>query len=430
MVWQDFMFACAAYPEGEDFLKEVMEEVEQNINRLQYHPAIAIWCGNNENEWIWYRDGCGKIYKMPGYSIFHKHIPELLKQLDPVRPYWPTTPFGNEDDPNDPASGNRHVWDIWSQWVDYTEISKDKSHFVTEFGFQSPANYSTLSDVIPKSEMNPHSRQFEFHNKQHEGAERLIRFLAGHLPIQTRIKDYIYLTQLNQGLALKCCLEHWRLRWPETNGNIIWQLNDCWPVTSWSLIDSKGLPKLAYYFVKRAFSPQLIAFQYEKEQINLVISNQSAEIFSGYAELYQISSENGRILNSKTISVEVKSQAIKNIMQMAGTALIEDGKQILVARLLNVSRKQLHINYFHGSRWKFVKLNKSEINLDYANNRIELTSPSCAFFVTLQHPNLIFADNGIILIPGEKFTMSVIGGTLSAEQIKNIKVNTLNHYLA
>ncbi len=168
---------------------------------------------------------------MPGYSIYHKLIPGLLKKMDPHRPYWPSTPFGREPDPNSPASGNRHQWDIWSGWKDYTTVKSDQSLFVSEFGFQGPANRQVLESVIPESERHPQSAGFEFHNKQVEGNERIFRFLAAHLPVVNRWADYLYLTQLNQGLALKTCLEHWRIRYPQTAGTIIWQLNDCWPVT-------------------------------------------------------------------------------------------------------------------------------------------------------------------------------------------------------
>ena len=281
MVWQDFMFACAAYPQDDKFVDEVKAEITQNVARLRIHPCLALWCGNNENEWIWYRDNCGKINKMPGFSLFHKIIPDLLKKIDPGRPYWPTTPFSYEDDPNDVRSGNRHAWDIWGRWVDYTDVVHDHSHFVTEFGFQGPANYHTMNKVIPDKEMQPHSALFEFHNKQEEGAERLTKFLAAHLPLRTDIKSYVYLTQINQGLALKTCLDYWRQNWPETNGSIIWQLNDCWPVSSWSLIDSDNKPKPAYYFVKRSFAPVSLIFCTSHKGISLKISKHQIQQIEG-----------------------------------------------------------------------------------------------------------------------------------------------------
>ena len=172
---------------------------------------------------------------MPGYKIFHELIPgNVVNEIDPSRAYWQSSPFGNDEDPDSENSGNRHQWELWSWWKDYNHVKNDRSLFVTEFGFQSPANQNTIEEVIPENERNIQSYSFEFHNKQIEGNERLIKFLSSHLPIKTEWKDFIYLTQLNQALALKQCLEHWRYSQPHTNGSIIWQLNDTWPVTSWS----------------------------------------------------------------------------------------------------------------------------------------------------------------------------------------------------
>jgi len=221
LVWQDFMFACSTYPEHKFFLNNVKGEIEQNIHRLQHHPSIALWCGNNENEWIWYQENNRNIKDMLGYKIFHHLIPNIVEKLDPERPYWPSSPFGMEEDPNDPKSGNRHNWDIWSNWADYTEVIKDKSLFVTEFGFQAPANPSTMQNVLPEYVDSAQNEFFEFHNKQIEGPERLHKFLSGNLPVKNDLANFIYLTQLNQAFALKTCLEHWRISNQATKGSII-----------------------------------------------------------------------------------------------------------------------------------------------------------------------------------------------------------------
>ncbi|HFE63726.1 MAG TPA: glycoside hydrolase family 2 protein, partial [Caldithrix sp.] len=279
LVWQDFMFACGVYPHHREFLANIEEEFRQNINRLQHHPCIALWCGNNENEWGWVADQKKPVEQMPDFSIYHRQLPKIVSRHDPHRPYWPSSPFGSDAHPNDPRSGNRHQWEIWSMWQDYTSVKSDRSLFITEFGFQGPANRETLESALPEHSWHPQSELFEFHNKQVEGNERLFRFLAGHLPVQTIWADFLYLAQLNQGLALKTCLEHWRSRWPETSGSIIWQLNDCWPVTSWSLIDSALQPKLAYYFVKSAFLPQTVYFRELTDRLEVVVFNRSNTAF-------------------------------------------------------------------------------------------------------------------------------------------------------
>jgi len=433
LVWQDFMFACAAYPEHSDFVTNVTKEVKQNVLRLQHHPSVAIWCGNNENEWIWYRDGCGKIKDMPGYSLFHVLIPQMLLDLDPKRPYWPTTPFGKEDDPNSAESGNRHVWDIWSRWIDYSEVRSDNSLFVSEFGFQAPARIETLRKVISKSEMKPHSRIFEFHNKQDEGPERLTRFLAGHFPITTQIDDYIYLTQLNQGLALKTCLEHWRLNWPGTGGSIIWQLNDCWPVSSWSLIDSNLLPKIAWYFVKRAFDPVLLCFKCEKTKIVTFLSNLSNKHLRATVVLSVVNTAKGSVTQMFNYPVKSNGQTLTRIAEIEKTPDLVKGKSLIIASLIDNEKGLVQRNYYVDTRWKYLKMSDPAVQIIQLNDKtgktFRLHAKSLALFVYLEHEKLQFADNGLILLPNEQYDIVLQKGRLSEKTVKNIKIKSLNNFL-
>ncbi|MCK5076272.1 MAG: hypothetical protein KAR38_07840, partial [Calditrichia bacterium] len=432
-VWQDFMFACAAYPEDREFLNEVEEEVKENVLRLQRHPSLAIWCGNNENEWNWVKDKCGNLNMMPGFTIFHKLIPGLLKELDPLRPYWPSSPFGMDSDPNDYASGNTHQWDIWSKWIDYTEVVNDKSLFVSEFGFQGPANYHTFQKCIPEKEFKPQSRVFEFHNKQEDGPERIYRFLSAHLPIPKDIKSYIYLAQLNQALALKTCLEHWRMRWPETGGSIVWQLNDCWPVTSWALIDSEVNPKLAYYDVKRTFANPLINFQETEDHLDILLKNFSNNQLSGYLNLVEITLPEGNIKEIEQIKIDDISKGIETNKVISISKLDLNNKAVLVASLNDSKGGLINRTYFTPGPWKYLhlpQLNKiPEIEWDDVNNKIIITTTTPCFFIKLRHPDLFFSDNGFILLPGEKKSISILKGLIKDVNKEELEICCLNQYL-
>ena len=429
LVWQDFMFACSAYPEYPEFIDNVKEEVKENIKRLQYHSSLAIWCGNNENEWIWYRQNMGTYKKMPGYEIYHQLIPEIVTELDPERAYWPTSPFGNNDDPNNSDSGNQHSWNIWSSWVDYDEVINDNSLFVAEFGFQAPANRKTLEDVLPIEQRQVQSELFEFHNKQIEGNERLFRFLSGHLPVQTEWKDFIYLTQLNQAFALKRCLEHWRFNYPETNGSIIWQLNDCWPVTSWSLIDSELLPKISYYFVRNVYSPVTIKFEKENNSLKVLISNQSQIKFYGYIQVDTIEINSGEILNNEIEKIVIDCDIIKTY----GKNLTLDSRYIIVATLLNEDKTIANRNYFLEKKWKFLVLQETTISLksstDESGNSITISVNKPAFFIDLYHPQLNFSERGFIILPDEEQKVKVIGDDFNKSDIDKIEIFSLNKYL-
>jgi beta-mannosidase len=429
LVWQDFMFACAAYPESEIFLNNVAIEVAQNALRLQYHASIAIWCGNNENEWIWFQKSNSSYKEMPGYRIFHDLIPGILKTLDPNRAYWPSTPFGSDDDPNSELSGNRHQWDLWSRWVDYNAVKSDKSLFVTEFGFQSPANYETMLSVMPEDQRYSQSRIFEFHNKQVEGPERLIKFLSSHLPIKMELKDFIYLTQLNQGLALKQCVEHWQSRFPDTNGSIIWQLNDCWPVSSWSLIDSELLPKLSYYFVKRSFRNQFCCFSEKEDEISASIINNGNEQLKGNLSIDIINIKSSKIMLNKNKKIAVDKLSKQIIFNIPKSNELKDGEELVVITLEDNHNNIIHRNLYVGIELKYIKLPAPKLKLKEGREYIIISSDKLALYVTLQSVGKIFEDNGIIIMPGEKVTLKYTAKEKKKKASDPVSVISLNEYL-
>ena len=427
MVWQDFMFACATYPEDEHFIANVKNEISQNVNRLKYHPSISIWCGNNETEWIWHQDNCGPLSEMPGFELFHTLIPDWLKTLDPTRPYWPSSPFGDENDPNSEQSGNRHLWDIWSNWVDYSQVVNDKSLFVSEFGFQAPAMYETFKTVLSEKALKPQSALFEFHNKQDEGPERLFRFLSGHLPVVTDIKSFIYLTQLNQGLALKKCIEHWRFRWPETSGSIIWQLNDCWPVSSWSLIDSELRRKHAYFFSKHSFQNILVGFTSQDESVKALVLNDSCDDFNGYLEFYEWSFDTHKSteVSKSLVTINAGSKKGFEIFLIEETA-----NKCVIIVLSDKQGKIIARNWFSLKKWKHITLPKPLFSLEYlSSKKLKIIASSGLFFIKLEHYELEFDNLPEIMLAGEEFEIDLAKGELNTIKMKDIQVSVLNNFL-
>lgn len=431
LVWQDFMFACENYPEYEEFLDSVSNEVTQNVERLRTHPCLAIWCGNNENEWIWYRTRFSSYKEMPGYKIFHKIIPALLKTLDPQTPYVPSSPFGSDADPNSQTSGNRHQWDIWSMWVDYNQVENDNSLFVTEFGFQGPACLDTFNKILPAGSRKVQHPAFEYYNKQIEGPERVIRFLAAHLPLRMGWEDFIYLAQLNQGLALKRCLDHWRGNRKVTCGTIIWQLNDCWPVTSWSLIDSSGAPKMAYYFVKEAFSKTLIHFKKSGSSLKICVMN-DGEDAQFTLETLIIDSPSGKVLFNKSKKVSAVRGKYTEADKIISAKFPGIENNIIVATLYNKEGSIIYRNFFANKELKHLSLPdpglKFTLSGDGSDDVIALTTEKPAFFVDVYYPGITFSERGFILLPGEQKKLKIIKGNkrISGE---NIRIFSLNDYL-
>ncbi|MCF8432627.1 MAG: hypothetical protein K9G34_11815, partial [Melioribacteraceae bacterium] len=338
---------------------------------------------------------------------------------------------GSDEDPNSPNSGNTHQWRIWSMWVDYQEVKNDKSLFVSEFGFQGPANKETLEKVIPNEHRKVHDRIFEFHNKQVEGPERVAKFLSAHLPVTAKWDDYLYLAQLNQAFALKTCLEHWRTN-GRSNGSIIWQLNDCWPVTSWAIVDSDLKPKMAYHFVKNIFTPQLVYFAEFDDTIEVRIQNQSVSEFSGNVELIQIDTTENKTFNKINEKVTLEPNQTKMILKIPKSEIISDDNSLLISRLHSTTNDLVNTNYFAVKKWKhynIVKVTPSiEIKGSDNTKTIVISSPKAALFVDLYSKGIEFEDRGFVLLPGESKKIKLTGNVMNLKE-DDIKIFTLNKYL-
>ena len=251
LVWQDFLFACAAYSEDEPLRSEVVAEAREAVTRLSSRPSLAVWNGNNENiwgyvEWGWRQQLAGRSW---GDGYYTELLPAIVAELDPRTPYSPGSPFSYADyhHPNDFRSGTMHIWDVWNQ-LDYTHYRDYPARFVSEFGFQGPAAWSTLFSVVHDQPADPYGTQMLVHQKAHEGNLKLERGLGDHLPAWSTaggadMDDWHWLTSLNQARAVAYGIEHFRSLYPRNTGAIVWQLNDNWPVVSWAAVDYAGIRK-------------------------------------------------------------------------------------------------------------------------------------------------------------------------------------------
>ena len=264
LVWQDFLFACAAYPEEGDLPDEIAQEARENVIRLMAHPSLVLWNGNNENIWGWFDWG----WKTPldgnswGEGYYLDMLPKIVAELDPTRPYWAGSPYSGSMNlhPNDPDHGCNHEWKVWNE-TGYQEYRNYVPRFMSEFGWQAPPTWSTLTESINDDPLAPTSPGVMHHQKATDGSEKLLRGLKGHLPDPKNMDDWHFVTQLNQARAMRFGIEHLRSHRPTCMGCIIWQLNDCWPVTSWSAIDGYGRKKPLWHALKSAYAPHLLTIQ-------------------------------------------------------------------------------------------------------------------------------------------------------------------------
>ena len=284
LVWQDFLFACAAYPEEGDLPAEIEAEARDNIVRLMPHPSLVLWNGNNENIWGWFDWGWQGVLdgRTWGQGYYLDLLPRLVAELDPTRPYWAGSPYSGTMDihPNDPAHGCTHEWNVWND-VGYEHYRDTIPRFCSEFGWQAPPTWATLTQSVHDDPMTPTSPGVWHHQKATIGNDKLLRGLDGHLPAPQTMDDWHYATQLNQARAIRFGVEHMRSHRPANMGAIVWQLNDCWPVTSWAAIDGYGRLKPLWYALRAAYHPHLLTIQPRGDELHLFAINERTLFWRG-----------------------------------------------------------------------------------------------------------------------------------------------------
>jgi beta-mannosidase len=366
LVWQDFLFACAAYAEEDHLYDEVVAEAREQITRLSTHPSLIIWNGNNEN--IWAFADWGWRYRLKGRTWGNRYyrdlLPGLLAELDPTRFYSPGSPYSFSEylHPNDQRNGTMHIWDVWNQ-KDYTAYREYTPRFVSEFGFQGPPSWSTLVDVVHDEPLDPYGPQMLVHQKANFGNVKLARGARGHLPETTTIEDWHWATQLNQAHAIRFGVEHFRSLAPLNTGTILWQLNDNWPVVSWAAVDFDEHRKPLWYAMRSAYASRLATFQPGSSQraideafegitpafdtIALVLVNDTAEQFDGSFTISRESID-GTVLASVTLVASIAARDAGTLtVPTEVAAFVDASREVLVAVASDATTGFAHA-FLHG----------------------------------------------------------------------------------
>jgi beta-mannosidase len=411
MVWQDFMFACALYPHENFFLRNVENEARRAVRRLRNHPCITIWCGENENH-VWFGE---KPIKW-GQKIYNDVLPRICKELDPTLPYTPGSPIGRGPiggkDANGMREGDRHAWDVWSGWRDYYEYQNDTGRFQSEFGFQAPPTMETIRKYAAPEDLRPQSRWMEHHNKMGEGNPRLYKFLSDHFIVPTTLDEFVYLCQVNQGEALKIGVEHFRRRKFKTAGALIWQMNDCWPVTSWSLVDGESRPKLSYYYAKRFFAPVLLSIVEKDNRIEVWITNDTMGPIKGRLIVRSLEFT-GRKIRSQSVNAKIPRNSSRRCLVTSRAKMNANStaREFINAKLL-AGTKVIAENNLFLDRTKYLALPEPEIDrsierLTQTQFKIRLRSRTFVKACTLSfgRREVSFSDNCFDLLPDEEKTI-------------------------
>jgi beta-mannosidase len=442
LVWQDFPFACNEVPELPWFVKLVKDEAALALKRLRRHASLALWCGNNENQMSrhdgWYR---GRETKHWGDLYYSKVLPALCKALDPTTPYWPGSPFGGKD-PNSQSHGDRHHWLVWAQYKDYPQYRDDHGRFVSEFGFAGLPNRALLKKAIPAGERWVQSRTMQFHDKVETGAAypRIAYYIMKHLPMAPGLDRFRYLSQVNQAEALCLGIEHWRRSKPHNQGALYWQLNDCWPVTSWAVLDGEDTPKLAYFRTRHAFDDVLLssveaAPKYLLEKVGKLplraeqedgrceawLTLDGTRPFKGTLKVERWN-VNGKqaTLASKTVSLAANKSALLWSRQRQACGIKDGTREFLVFTLKGrEGLERRSVLYFERPKRMNLPPSGLVVGARGKDDHVEVAvrAGKLALSVELHAPVPgRFSDNGFDLLPGETRVLKFV-----PEKIQTIK---------
>ncbi|MBW8349474.1 glycoside hydrolase family 2 protein [Bacillus sp. IITD106] len=327
IVWQDFMFACSVYKLTDEFLDTIKKEVADNVKRLRHHASLGIWCGNNETEegwvhWGWPQD---PMRKTDYIKLFEYIIPEMMKELDPQTFYWPSSPTsgGGFDQPRDPNRGDMHYWEVWHGLKPFTEYRKYFFRFCSEFGFQSfPSLKSVETFTIPE-DRNIFSRVMETHQKNAGANGKILFYLSENFLYPKDFDSLLFTSQLLQAEAIKYGVEHWRRNRGRCMGSLYWQLNDCWPVASWSSIDSFGRWKALHYYAKKFYAPILLSIEEEGKTASIHVTNDSLEDIEGRIE-WKLRTNTSVILKEGTVEAKVGKLSAENCIELSFEDVLSD----------------------------------------------------------------------------------------------------------
>ena len=423
LVWQDFLFACAAYPEESPLLDEVEAEAREVVVRLAAHPSLILWNGNNENiwgfwDWDWQPVLDGRSW---GAGFYFDLLPAIVAELDPTRPYWPGSPYSGDPaiHPNEPSRGPMHIWDVWNT-RDYSDYRSFAARFVAEFGYQAPPASATLSRALDPADLSPYSEAMLVHQKAIDGNLKLERGLEEHFGVPDDFDDWLYLTQLNQARALQLGIEHFRSLAPLCSGAIVWQLNDCWPSVSWAAVDGDGRRKPLWYGLRAAYADRLLTVQPRDAGLVAAVVNDAAQAWQGEL-LVQRFDFDGQLLASVAVPYESPARATVLVQLPDDVAQPGDPK----AELLVVSAGEVRAVWFferdRNLRYRPACLDTQTEQLE-GLTRVTVTARTmlrdlCLFPDRLD-PDALVDKALVTLLPGESVTFTVRHGIgLDAEQL-------------
>jgi beta-mannosidase len=423
MVWHDFMFGGAMVPGDKPFQDNVQAEAAEQVKRLSDHPSMTLWCGNNEVETAWHNWGDQLAFQKSvtqeqrervwqDYVVmFRDLLKGTVAEYGNGVPYWPSSPGSNFDDvPAGKQNGDMHSWSVWSAGAPVTDYAKDAPRFLSEFGFQAMPDLQTVREFAGANE-DLASPELLNHERFIHGYDRIEQYLKDQFRPVRDFASFVYLSQVMQAEAIKFGVEHMRSQRPATMGTLYWQLDDCWPVASWSSIDYFGRWKALHYYAARFYAPLVIVA--EAKDRELAVHVVSDELQTQRAVLHlRLMRFDGTVLEEQRRPVEVAALASTLVAPVALKSF--EAKEVFAVLTLEQEGRTIASNtaYFAKPRELALPLGKiaQSVRADKTGFVVELRSPVLARAVALSFGDLEARpdDNYFDLLPNESRQIHVV----------------------
>lgn len=425
LVWQDFMFACSMYPGDQAFLDNVEQEAIDNLKRLRHHPSIVLWCGNNEIDMAWahfnehagwgwkndYDDETREKIWSDYKNIFHNILANVVDKYAPNEPYWPSSPLVSlTDDINQHASkvtgsGDIHFWEVWHGEKPFEEYKENVGRFMSEYGFQSFPELRTVNTFAKTSDYAIESEVMLHHQKNGAGNQLIRTYMENYLPEPKDFPAFLYMSQVLQAEGIRQAIESHRQHMPYCMGTLYWQINDCWPVASWSSIDYYGRWKALHYFAKESFKDEALIFDQTEEQLKVFVVSDKLKAKQAQLKL-TLQSLSGEKLSDEVLTIEVKANQSTKVAVKNLSDLIKDYKReeiTLIGELL-IDSELIDQKKHYFVRTKELRLGQAQIQIKQLSEvgEFKITTDQFAKSIWLDTEEAgYFSENYFDLLPGE-----------------------------
>ena len=313
------MVACANIWLTETMEEELRAEAICNIKRLRHHASLALFCGNNEMEFIveYWPQGKSELVRMDYLKLYEHILPDLCEKYAPQTFYWPSSPSsgGGFADSGCESKGDVHYWSVWHGGLPFTDYRNHSFRFCSEYGFESYPSVKTIKTFCEEKDMNCFSRVMENHQKCRGGNAKILNYLASNYLYPTSFENLVYASQLLQADAIKYGVEHFRRIRGVCMGSLYWQINDCWPVASWSSVDYFGRYKALHYAAKKFYAPVAQGMFLEDDVLTLNVSNETMNDFVGKIKL-KVCNNSFDVIEAKETEFEINALSSKDVLSI------------------------------------------------------------------------------------------------------------------